>query len=101
MPARALLAGKIAGIGLLGLAQIGVTALAALIAVTTVPSIDLPAIRGAVLVWAVVWFVLGYALYATVYGALGSLGRGPKTRQAVAGTGHGPVCRWPISPRSR
>ena len=74
IPARALLAGKIAGIGLLGLAQIGVTALAALVAVTTVHFIHVPAVRGAVLAWAVVWFVLGYALYATVYGALGSLG---------------------------
>lgn len=85
MPARALLAGKIAGIGLLGLAQIGVTALAALAAVTTVHSIDLPAIRSAVLAWAVVWFVLGYALYATVYGALGSLGSRAEDAQAVAG----------------
>jgi ABC-2 type transport system permease protein len=85
IPARALLAGKIAGIGLLGLAQIAVTALAALIAVTTVGSIDIPAVRGAVLAWAVVWFVLGYALYATVFGALGSLGSRAEDAQAVAG----------------
>jgi ABC-2 type transport system permease protein len=85
IPARALLAGKIAGIGLLGLAQIGVTALAALIAVTAVHSIDVPAVRGPVLAWAVVWFVLGYALYATVYGALGSLGSRVEDAQAVAG----------------
>jgi ABC-2 type transport system permease protein len=85
IPARALLAGKIAGIGLLGLAQIGVTALAALIAVASVPSIHLPAVRGAVLAWAVVWFVLGYALYATVYGALGSLGSRAEDAQSVAG----------------
>ena len=45
IPARALLAGKIAGIGLLGLAQIGVTALAALVAVASVPSVDVPAVR--------------------------------------------------------
>ena len=32
MPARSLLAGKVAGIGLLGLAQIAVTALVALVA---------------------------------------------------------------------
>ena len=38
IPARALLAGKIAGIGLLGLAQIGVTALAALVAVASRPT---------------------------------------------------------------
>jgi ABC-2 type transport system permease protein len=85
IPARALLAGKITGIGLLGLAQIGVTALAALIAVTAAGSIDIPAVRGAVLAWAVVWFVLGYALYATVFGALGSLGSRAEDAQAVAG----------------
>ncbi len=85
IPARALLAGKIAGIGLLGLAQIGVTALAALVAVTAVHSIDVPAVRGSVLAWAMVWFVLGYALYATVYGALGSLGSRAEDAQSVAG----------------
>ena len=73
IPARSLLAGKIAGIGLLGLAQIAATVGAALIAVTMISSVDLPAVRGAVLVWAVVWFVLGYALYATLFGAVGSL----------------------------
>ena len=73
MPARNLLAGKIAGIGLLGLAQIAVTAVVALVAV----AIDRlrrhtrgPRQRPRL---GVVWFVLGYALYATVFGALGSL----------------------------
>jgi len=85
IPARNLLAGKVAGIGLLGLAQISVTALAALIAVSAVGSLDLPAVRGGVLVWAVVWFVLGYALYATVFGALGSLASRPEDAQSAAG----------------
>jgi ABC-2 type transport system permease protein len=85
IPARALLAGKIAGIGLLGLAQIAVTALAALAAVTIAGSVEVPAIRASVLAWAVAWFVLGYALYATVYGALGSLGSRAEDAQAVAG----------------
>jgi len=85
IPPRALLAGKIAGIGLLGLAQIGVTALAALAAVAAVPAVDVPAVRGTVLAWALVWFVLGYALYATVYGALGSLGSRVEDAQSVAG----------------
>jgi ABC-2 type transport system permease protein len=84
IPARTLLAGKITGIGLLGLAEIGLAALAALVAVTTVDAIQLPAIRGAVLAWAVVWFVLGYVLYATVYGALGSLGSRAEDAQSVA-----------------
>jgi ABC-2 type transport system permease protein len=85
IPPRTLLAGKITGIGLLGLAQIGVTALAALVAVAAVPAIDVPAVRGTVLAWALVWFVLGYALYATVYGALGSLGSRVEDAQSVAG----------------
>jgi ABC-2 type transport system permease protein len=85
IPARVLLAGKIAGIGLLGLAQIGVAAVTALVAVTTVRSIDVPAVRGGVLAWVLVWFVLGYLLYATVYGALGSLGSRAEDAQSVAG----------------
>jgi len=85
VPARAVLAGKIAGIGLLGLAQIAVIALAALVTVAIVGSIHLPAVRGGVLAWALVWFVLGYALYATMYGALGSLGSRTEDAQSVAG----------------
>ena len=85
IPARTLLAGKIVGIGLLGLAQIGVTAVVALVTVTAVHSIDVPAVRAAVLAWALVWFVLGYVLYATVYGALGSLGSRVEDAQSVAG----------------
>ena len=85
IPARSLLAGKITGIGLLGLGQVAVTALAALIAATTISELDLPSVRGGVLLWAVVWFVLGYALYATVFGALGSLASRPEDAQSVTG----------------
>jgi ABC-2 type transport system permease protein len=73
MPARNLLAGKVAGIGLLGFAQFTVTALAALVAALAVGSADIPAVSGGVLAWVVAWFVLGYAIYAMAYGALGSL----------------------------
>jgi ABC-2 type transport system permease protein len=73
MPARNLLAGKVAGIGLLGFAQFAVTALAALVAALAVDSVDIPAVSGGVLAWVVAWFVLGYAMYAMAYGALGSL----------------------------
>lgn len=85
IPPRSLLAGKIAGIGLLGLAQIAVTALAALVAVSVVDTADLPSVRAGALVWAVVWFVLGYALYATLFGALGSLASRPEDAQSAAG----------------
>jgi ABC-2 type transport system permease protein len=73
MPARNLLAGKVAGIGFLGFAQFAVTALAALVAALAVHPAGIPAVSGGVLAWVIVWFVLGYALYAMAYGALGSL----------------------------
>jgi ABC-2 type transport system permease protein len=85
MPARNLLAGKVAGIGLLGLGQFVVTALAALVATIVVDSIDLPAVSGGVLAWVVVWFVLGYAIYAMAYGALGSLASRTEDASSVAG----------------
>lgn len=85
IPAGNLLAGKVAGIGLLGLAQFGITALVALATLRIVDTVDIPAARGAVIAWAVVWFVLGYALYAMVYGALGSLASRTEDAQSVAG----------------
>lgn len=85
MPARNLLAGKIAGIGLLGFGQFVLTAVAAVIAISVVDTFDVPAVRGEVLAWLVVWFVLGYAFYATVFGALGSLASRTEDTQSVAG----------------
>jgi ABC-2 type transport system permease protein len=85
MPARSLLAGKVTGIGLLGFGQFVLTALAALVATLTVDSVDIPAVSGGVLAWVVVWFVLGYALYAMAYGALGSLASRAEDAQSVAG----------------
>ncbi|TDU83461.1 ABC-2 type transport system permease protein [Kribbella voronezhensis] len=85
IPARVLLAGKVIGIGLLGLAQFVLTAAAALVATLVVDSADIPAVSAGVLTWAVVWFVLGYALYAMAYGALGSLASRTEDAQSVAG----------------
>jgi ABC-2 type transport system permease protein len=85
MPARNLLAGKVAGIGLLGFAQFAATALVALLAVRVVGSVDVPAVDAGVLAWLVVWFVLGYVLYAMAYGALGALASRTEDAQSVAG----------------
>jgi ABC-2 type transport system permease protein len=85
VPAKSLLGGKVVGIGLLGFAQLAVTALAALITSMFVDSADLPAVSAGVLAWVLVWFVLGYALYAMIYGALGSLASRTEDAQAVAG----------------
>jgi ABC-2 type transport system permease protein len=85
MPARNLLLGKVAGIGLLGFAQFAVTALAALVATIVVDSVDIPAVSGGVLAWVVVWFLLGYAIYSIAYGALGSLASQAEDASSVAG----------------
>ena len=85
MPARILLAGKVAGIGLLGFSQFVLTAVAALIAAMAVDSVDIPAVGAGVLAWVVVWFVLGYALYAMAYGALGSLASRTEDASSAAG----------------
>jgi ABC-2 type transport system permease protein len=85
VPAKALLGGKVVGIGLLGFGQLAVTALAALLASMAVDSVDLPTVTGRVLAWVLVSFVLGYALYAMIYGALGSLASRTEDAQAVAG----------------
>jgi ABC-2 type transport system permease protein len=85
MPARNLLAGKIAGIGLLGLAQIAATAIIAVAIGTMVDSVDIAAVRNTVLAWAVVWFLLGFTLYATVFGTLGSLASRTEDASSVTG----------------
>jgi ABC-2 type transport system permease protein len=68
-----LLLGKVVGIGATTLLQLASAALPALVAAVALDVAELPATTGEVVAWAVVWFVGGYALYAAVYGALGSL----------------------------
>ncbi|MGH3051253.1 MAG: ABC transporter permease, partial [Gaiellaceae bacterium] len=68
---RHLLAGKVAGIGALGLSQIVVLAAFA-IGAGEAGLIDLPSF-GSAAPLAVLWFVLGFAFYATAFAAAGSL----------------------------
>jgi ABC-2 type transport system permease protein len=68
-----LLSGKIAGIGLVGLAQVGLVAVAALVALALTQNTQLPATAGPTIGWLVLWFVLGYGFYSVLYGAAGSL----------------------------
>lgn len=67
-----LLAGKVLGIGVLGLAQLVMVATPALVVAiatgTELPSGSLQTVGSLVL-----WFVLGYALYSCAYAAAGSL----------------------------
>jgi ABC-2 type transport system permease protein len=70
--ARHLLAGKVIGIGLLGLGQLVLVAgLAALLLAFGV--FDVPAALGGDVALVIPWFVLGFALYAVAYAAAGAL----------------------------
>ncbi|HEY6069056.1 MAG TPA: ABC transporter permease [Gaiellaceae bacterium] len=83
---RHLLAGKVAGIGLLGLAQLALVAgLGAVLFAAGV--FDAPAGLGGSVALIVPWFALGFALYATAYAAAGALA----SRQQSADTAGQPV----------
>lgn len=79
-----LLAGKVAGIGALGIGQFaGLAAVAAAALAITRPP-DLPAGTFAFIVGVVVWFILGYSFYSLLYGALGALASRTEDAQAAA-----------------
>jgi ABC-2 type transport system permease protein len=83
---RQLLAGKVVGIGLLGLAQLALVAgLAAALLAAGV--FDAPASLGGSLALVVPWFALGFALYAVAYAAAGALA----SRQQDANSAGQPV----------
>ncbi|GII67153.1 ABC transporter permease [Sphaerisporangium krabiense] len=69
-----LLTGKVIGLGVLGLAQIVVIAVAGLAATRVTGSIpDLPDGTYGVVASAIGWFLLGYLFYAAVFAAIASL----------------------------
>ena len=81
---RHLLAGKVIGIGLLGLVQLALVAgLAAGLLAAGV--FDAPASLGGSLALVIPWFALGFALYAVAYAAAGALAsrrRTPRRRDS-------------------
>ena len=84
IPIRRLLAGKVLGIGLLGLAQMLLLVGIGLGAGLTLDVFDLPATAVATAVWSIVWFLLGFALYAVINAAAGSLVSRQEDAQAAA-----------------
>ncbi|MBT8206659.1 MAG: ABC transporter permease, partial [Acidimicrobiia bacterium] len=68
-----LLAGKVIGIGALGLAQFVFTAITALVTLRVAGTFDLPAFPTDSLVMLILWFLLGFAMYSLLFGAAGSL----------------------------
>jgi ABC-2 type transport system permease protein len=70
---RDLLMGKVLGIGILGLVQLVVFVVAAILAASFTGEIPIPETTPAAVALLAVWFVLGYALYSTALGFLGAL----------------------------
>jgi ABC-2 type transport system permease protein len=70
---RDLLMGKVFGIGILGLVQLLVLLVTGLIAANVVGQITLPATTLPAVAMLLLWFILGYVLYSTLFGVLGAL----------------------------
>jgi ABC-2 type transport system permease protein len=69
-----LMAGKVVGIGLVGLAQLAAVLVAGLVTGYATDAFTFPsALAGSAALWAAVWFLLGYVVYALVFAALGAL----------------------------
>ena len=83
---RHLLAGKVIGIGLLGLAQIALVAGLGAVLIAA-GMYDAPSGLGGQLALVIPWFALGFALYAVAYAAAGALA----SRQQNAETAGQPV----------
>jgi ABC-2 type transport system permease protein len=73
IPASRLLAGKVAGIGLLGIGQFVALGVIAAVTLQIVRPPDLPPTTLPMIGGIVMWFVLGYAFYSVLYGAFGAL----------------------------
>ncbi len=90
-----LMAGKVVGIGLVGLAQVVVTVGAAAIAASRTGLLDTSGIRvGPTLGWALAWFLVGYTTYAIVLAGLASL----VSRQEEVGSVITPALMFMILP---
>ena len=85
VPPASLLGGKIAGIGLAGLAQFLTVAAAAVATLLITRPTGLPPGTVTTIPMLVVWFVLGFAFYSLLYGSLGSLASRSEDAQAAAG----------------
>lgn len=80
-----LLTGKLLGIGSLAILQVGGLLAIAFVAINVSGAIDLPASAGPTIAAVAVWFVLGFAFYAVVYAAAGSLVSRVEDAQSTAG----------------
>ncbi len=79
-----LMAGKVIGIGLLGLAQLLLIVITAVAAALAVDLVDIPDVSGGLIVSLLVWFVLGFSFFSVAYAAVGALVSRMEEAQSVA-----------------
>ena len=79
-----LLSGKVLGIGLLGLIQLALVVVSAIVAALAVDLFDVPRVTFSVAGSLLMWFVLGFAFYAVAYAGLGALVSRMEDAQSVA-----------------
>jgi ABC-2 type transport system permease protein len=85
IPPSRLLAGKVIGVGLVGLLQLTIVGAAALVAVHVTNVASIPALGVASILGDIFWFLLGFLFYATAYSAVASLvSRQEEVQSAVA-----------------
>jgi len=82
---RQLLAGKVIGIGLCGLGQLAIAAIAGLIANAAVHSAEIPSTVWLLLPAILLWFALGFALYSFAFAAAGAIVARQEEVQFVTG----------------
>jgi len=70
---RDLLVGKVLGIGVLGLGQLLVMVVTAVVGAQLTGRFELPATTGPAIAMVLLWFAIGYALYSTMFAVLGAL----------------------------
>lgn len=82
--AATLLAGKVLGIGLLGIGQFAVLAAAAAATLRIANPAGLPAASTSQIAALLLWFVLGYSFYSVLYASFGALASRTEDAQAVS-----------------
>jgi ABC-2 type transport system permease protein len=85
--ARQLLFGKVVGIGLVGLLQLAVLGVVALVTTSRFQVISIPSVGIDAVVSGLVWYVLGFTFYALIFAAAGSM----VSRQEDIGSVTGPL----------
>ncbi|SEP28539.1 ABC transporter permease [Amycolatopsis saalfeldensis] len=80
-----LLLGKVIGLGVVGLVQLGILAVVGLAVATGTGVLSVSGVAAGAAVWGIVWYLLGFLLYAMIYGAAGSLVSRQEDTQTVVG----------------